>query len=155
MQCIYSQAKLLQRIPLFSGLDSTRLQALAFASDHVSYDTGDYLYRVGQRIDAAHVMLKGKAHTLHREDEHVLAEILPGEVVGAVPILADVDAPCDVVAMEPSEALVIPKDVFMRLLTDNPASAMALLQGMARNYVRTSLNMSGLATTGSRAREFA
>jgi CRP-like cAMP-binding protein len=153
MQCIYSQAKLLQRIPLFAGLDASKLQGLAFTSDHLRYETGEHLYRVGQPVDAVHVLLKGRAHTLHGDDERVVAEILPGEVVGAVPVLAESKAPCDVIAMEPTEALVIPRDIFLDLLTDNPGSAMALLRGMARNYVRTSTHMSGLGTTGPRLTE--
>jgi CRP-like cAMP-binding protein len=138
MQCIYSQAKLLQRIPLFADLDAQKLQALAFSADHVSYATGERLYTFGQEIDAIHVVLKGKAKTLHRVDGHAIADIGPGEVVGCVPALADSDAPCDVVAEEPVEALLIQRPVFMKALEDNPKMAMTLLKLISRRYVKSS-----------------
>jgi CRP-like cAMP-binding protein len=140
MDCIYSQAKLLQTIPLFEGLDPAKLQALAFVSDHVRYEDGDMLYRVGQDITAVHVILKGRAETLSADDGHVIAVIAPGEVVGSVPVLAESEAPCDVVSRGRTEALLVPRDVFITHLRDNPSMAMSMLRLISRHYLRSSMN---------------
>ncbi|TIR56227.1 MAG: Crp/Fnr family transcriptional regulator, partial [Mesorhizobium sp.] len=48
---------MLQRVPLFSGIEPTKLKLLAFTSDRVSYSAGQILFRQGDEGDAAYVIL--------------------------------------------------------------------------------------------------
>ena len=59
---------MLRRVPLFSGIEPTKLKLLAFTSDRVSYSAGQILFRQGDEGDAAYVILSGSADILVESD---------------------------------------------------------------------------------------
>ena len=50
---------MLKRVPLFAGVEPSKLKLLAFTSDRVSYNAGQTLLHQGDEGDAAYVILSG------------------------------------------------------------------------------------------------
>ncbi len=55
---------MLRKVPLFAGVEPSKLKLLAFTSDRVSYSPGQILFHQGDEGDAAYVILSGTADIL-------------------------------------------------------------------------------------------
>jgi len=56
-----AEVELLRRVPLFSGIDPSKLKLLAYTSDVITYQPGQVVMRQGDIGDAAYVIIKGDA----------------------------------------------------------------------------------------------
>ena len=54
------EAEVLRDVPLFSKIDHTKLKLLAFTSENLIHQDGQFLFREGETGDAAYIVLKGK-----------------------------------------------------------------------------------------------
>ena len=133
------EVQTLRQIPLFAGVAPAKLKLLAFASDRVSYRTGEILFRQGDPGDAAYVILEGKADILAEADsgQIKIAELTDNAIVGEIAILCDVSRTATVKAAAPLEALRIRKDDFLKLLADYPDMMFEILRSLAQRLTRT------------------
>ena len=124
---------MLRRVPLFSGIEPTKLKLLAFTSDRVSYSAGQILFRQGDEGDAAYVILSGTAEVLVESESGQIkvAELEPNSIVGEIAILCNVSRTATVRAAAPLEALRIRKEHFLRLLTEFPEMTIEILRVLA------------------------
>jgi len=134
---------MLQRIPLFSGVEPAKLKLLAFTSDRVSYGPGQILFRQGDEGDAAYVILSGTADILVDSDqgEIKIAEAEPNSIVGEIAILCDVSRTATVRASGPLEVLRIRKDHFLRLLREFPEITIQILRVLADRLSHTTAEL--------------
>ena len=56
-----SEVDALRRVPLFRGIDATKLRLLAFISDRTHFAPGEELCRQGEEGDSAFIILEGEA----------------------------------------------------------------------------------------------
>ena len=61
MSLLSAEVELLRRVPLFSGIDPSKLKLLAYTSDVITYQPGQVVMRQGDIGDAAYVIIKGDA----------------------------------------------------------------------------------------------
>ncbi|PRD42436.1 cyclic nucleotide-binding protein [Phyllobacterium phragmitis] len=134
---------MLQRIPLFSGVEPAKLKLLAFTSDRVSYNSGQVLFRQGDEGDAAYVILSGTADILVDSDNGQIkvAEAEPNAIVGEIAILCDVSRTATVRATAPLEVLRIRKDHFLRLLREFPEITIEILRVLADRLSHTTAEL--------------
>ncbi len=87
----------LRSIPLFAGMEPSKLKLLAFASDRLNYAEGETLFRQGDVADSAFVILSGEAEAfLDTASGTVSLGIIgPQQVVGEVAILTELAASRD------------------------------------------------------------
>ncbi|RYE54500.1 MAG: cyclic nucleotide-binding domain-containing protein [Rhizobiaceae bacterium] len=133
------EVQTLRQIPLFAGVAPAKLKLLAFASDRVSYRTGETLFRQGDPGDAAYVILEGRADILAEADtgQIRIAVLEDNAIVGEIAILCDVSRTATVRAAGPLEALRIRKDDFLKLLADYPDMMFEILRSLAQRLART------------------
>lgn len=133
------EVQTLRQIPLFAGVAPAKLKLLAFASDRVSYRTGEILFHQGDPGDAAYVILEGRADILAEADsgQIKIAELADNAIVGEIAILCDVSRTATVKAAAPLEALRIRKDDFLKLLADYPDMMFEILRSLAQRLTRT------------------
>jgi CRP-like cAMP-binding protein len=134
---------MLQRIPLFSGVEPAKLKLLAFTSDRVNYGPGQILFRQGDEGDAAYVILSGTADILVDSDNGPIkiAEAEPNSIVGEISILCDVSRTATVQASGPVEALRISKDHFLRLMREFPEMTVEILRVLADRLSHTTAEL--------------
>jgi CRP-like cAMP-binding protein len=134
---------MLRRVPLFSGIEPTKLKLLAFTSDRVSYSAGQILFRQGDEGDAAYVILSGTAEVLVESENGQIkvAELEPNSIVGEIAILCNVSRTATVRAAAPLEALRIRKEHFLKLLTEFPEMTIEILRVLAERLSHTTTEL--------------
>ncbi|RCS22630.1 cyclic nucleotide-binding domain-containing protein [Phyllobacterium salinisoli] len=142
---------MLQRIPLFRGVEPAKLKLLAFTSDRVSYGAGQVLFRQGDEGDAAYVILSGTADILVDSDQGQIkiAEAEPNSIIGEIAILCNVSRTATVRANGPLETLRIRKDHFLRLLREFPEITIEILRVLADRLSRTTAELIDARSTKS------
>lgn len=132
---------LIERVPLFERLDPAQLEALAAATTTRRLAAREELYHKGDVASQVYVVASGRlkvTSTSSEGDEVVLNLIDAGEVVGELPMLVGGRRTATIVALEPSELVVLERREFLRFLREHPESAVVLLTVMAERVVRLS-----------------
>src|SRR5439155_17440982 len=114
---------LLGRLP-----EAARARLLASA-DSVTVAAGEWLFHAGGRADAVYVVEAGRLQVV--ADEAVLNEVGPGEVVGALAVLADATRSAGIRARRDSRLLRISAGEFQAALDVDPAAERAVRTALA------------------------
>ena len=134
---------MLRQVPLFAGIELSKLKLLAFTSDRVSYSEGQILFRQGDEGDAAYVILSGTADIIVDSDAGPIkiAELQPNSIVGEIAILCDVSRTATVRASGQLETLRIRKDHFLRLLREFPEMTIEIVRVLANRLSHTTAEL--------------
>jgi CRP-like cAMP-binding protein len=129
----------LRNVPMFANLDAAKLKLLAFTSERLTFKPGEILFDEGRRGDAAFVILDGTAAvTTHDEDRPLhVADLGRNEIVGEIAMLCDVPRTATVTASTRLTALKLSRDVFFRLIRDDPDMAIDIMRELARRLEAT------------------
>ena len=137
------EVEVLRDVPLFSKIDHTKLKLLAFTSENLIHQDGQFLFREGEMGDAAYIVLKGKV-TVFIETEKgpvEVAQLKRGDVVGEISILCDVPRTASVKAVDSVRTLKVTKDTFIHLLTEFPDIAIVLTRDLAWRLNKTTIQL--------------
>ena len=138
-----TEVQSLRQVPMFRGIEPSRLKLLAFTSERISFAEGQKFFSQGDAADAAYVILDGKADVVldSKEAQLKLAELGRNALVGEMGILSDAPRSATVVASEPSSALRIDKRVFLDLLAQFPQMSIAVMRELANRLERTNAQL--------------
>lgn len=127
------EVRMLQQVPLFSGVSPAKLKLLAFTSDRVSYRAEEILFLQGDTGDAAFVILHGTADILvdSPKGQIKVAQVGENSIVGEIAILCDVARTATVRAHTQVEALRISKENFFKLMADFPDMTLQVVRVLA------------------------
>lgn len=137
--------RMLGDVPLFSGMTSRQLAAVAKVVDHLSVEPGVVLLKeltTSQRLiiirnGTAEVTRRGvvaRAGTtggIQEGTSRRLATVGPGDIVGELSLIDGKPTSASVVAETPLDALVLYRTKFLELLKSTPQLYPRLLVGMA------------------------
>ena len=137
------EVEVLRDVPLFSKIDHTKLKLLAFTSENLIHQDGQFLFREGEPGDAAYIVLKGKVSVfIETEKGSVeIAQLKRGDVVGEISILCDVPRTASVKAVESVQTLKVTKDTFIHLLTEFPEIAIEIMRELAARLNKTNIQL--------------
>jgi CRP-like cAMP-binding protein len=138
-----NEVELLRRVPLFSGIEPSRLKLLAYTSDVVTYQAGQVMFRKGDLGDAAYVIIAGEADVSISSDkgEIKIASLKDGDFVGEIAILCDTPRTATVSAKSDVKALRIRKEPFFELLRQFPEMAVEMTRVLADRLARTTAEL--------------
>ncbi len=122
---------LLRGLPLFQSFPSTELRRLIARSKVRTVAPGEIIIRFGQPGRFLGVILSGEAEaviTNRRGERQTIGHIPQGGFLGEMSLLTGEPTSADVIALEESELLMIPQEVFARYL----AADVEALQVMAK-----------------------
>lgn len=137
------EVEVLRDVPLFSKIDHTKLKLLAFTSENLIYQDGQFLFREGETGDAAYILLKGKVAVIIETEKGPVevAQLKRGDVVGEISILCDVPRTASVKAVESVQTLKVKQDTFKQLLTEFPAIAIEIMRELASRLNKTNMQL--------------
>jgi CRP-like cAMP-binding protein len=137
------EVRMLQQVPLFSGVSPAKLKLLAFTSDRVSYRADEILFLQGDEGNAAYVILNGRADILvdSPKGQIKVAEVGENSIVGEIAILCDVARTATVKAHTQVEALRISKDNFFKLMSDFPDMTLQVVRVLADRLHQTTAEL--------------
>jgi len=138
-----AEVDLLRRVPLFAGIEPSRLKLLAYTSDVVTYRQAQVLFKHGDVGDAAYVIIKGDAEVIvpSGDDEIPIAVLHDGDFVGEIAILCDTPRTATVRAKSELKALRIRKEPFFELLHQFPEMAVEMTRLLAERLTRTTAEL--------------
>ena len=137
------EVEVLRDVPLFSKIDHTKLKLLAFTSENLIYQDGQFLFREGETGDAAYILLKGKVAVIIETEKGPVevAQLKRGDVVGEISILCNVPRTASVKAVESVQTLKVKQDTFKQLLTEFPAIAIEIMRELASRLNKTNMQL--------------
>lgn len=113
---------LLKRIPLFTKVDESRLNVLAFSTERVNVRKDEILYKDGEPGSAAFVVVDGTIGIRLRAKADEEPEIVagPGSLIGEQSMFAAIPYRGTATAQSPVVALKISKELFYRVAEEFP-----------------------------------
>lgn len=103
---------------------------------------GAAVVREGEIGDAFYVILEGEAKVVHPSGR-VVNHLYPGDFFGEISLLDGGPRTASVVAATPLTMLALPRNAFLRMVRQEPAVAVKLLQHAARLLRRMERSASG------------
>ena len=139
MTLLKSEMDLLRSVPLFAGIEPSRLKLIAYTSDSIAYRENQVICRQGQAGDSAYVLVDGKADVsiATKDGDFVVASLGPGDIVGEIAIICDTPRTATVIARSPVSALRVKKDCFRQLLKQFPEISSQVMRGLAERLAHT------------------
>jgi CRP-like cAMP-binding protein len=117
-------------VPLFDGFSKRHLRRLAGEADVVVFASGRAIVEEGEAGEALFVILRGTA--VVRRAGRKVAALIPGDFFGELSALDGGPRTASVVPDTPVEVLRVYRHTLRRMVQDEPALAMGLLEGLAR-----------------------
>ncbi len=127
--------QLLEKVPLFAGLDAKALAAVLAAGEEQTAEAGSVLFREGDAGDACLVLLEGRVR-LHRqrgEQDLELAQVETGGFFGELALFDGSPRSATASVLQDSWLFVLGRDVFLALLAHNQQMLAMVLARMAGN----------------------
>ena len=120
----------LRAVPVFAGLDEDALLRVAEAASPFEVERGRVLAEHGQPGSGLFVITEGTVEVDLPNGR--LISVGPGEIVGELSILADMERVARVRATSTVRGLAISRGAFQNLLESEPRIALGLLPVLAR-----------------------
>lgn len=119
---IDANVDLLQTIPIFSGLTTAQLAAIATNAEKTFFAAGETIIEDGKSGETAYVILSGKAKHISANGafEDVL---LPGALIGELAMLVEMTYTMTVTAQERVRALAISRPALYQVMDKDPGLA--------------------------------
>ncbi|MEL7528472.1 MAG: cyclic nucleotide-binding domain-containing protein [Pseudomonadota bacterium] len=138
-----TEVEALRKVPLFHGIDETKLRLLAFISERTEYTSGERLCSQGEEGDSAFIILSGAADVLvdTPEGEKKVAQVAENSIVGEIAILCDVPRTATLVAADNMDVLTVSKDDFLKLLKEFPDISLEVMRTLALRLERTTRDL--------------
>ena len=133
-------AEIMAQIPLFAGIDRSKLKLLAFTSEEVTYSAGDVIFRQGDLGDRAYVILDGQVEVVIESTssgESVVAEIGKHQIFGEMALLANRPRTTSIRAARDTRLLALRQDVFVRLVEEDAAIALGIARVLIDRLANT------------------
>jgi len=141
------ETELLAGIPFFAGMDRSKLKLLAFTSERQDFDPGTILFWQGTSGSKAYVIVSGTTEVTvdTPEGPKEVANPTKGDLIGELALLCDAPRTATIRAKDKVSVLNISKDVFLKLVEENPEISVNLTRIVAKRLEETMRSFSGSA----------
>jgi CRP/FNR family transcriptional regulator, cyclic AMP receptor protein len=124
-----SKIDVLNRVPLFAGCSKRSLNEIAKIADEIELPAGKQLIREGDPGRQFFVLLDGSAEV--RRKGKTINTLGAGDFFGEISLVTERPTTASVTLTEPSNALVISRPAFRRMLLAQPAVQLQVLETLA------------------------
>jgi CRP/FNR family transcriptional regulator len=147
IQGVYDIQKF-KTIPLFSGLSHDHLDQIARISSTLKFKSGQMIFHEGDKGDGFYMVEKGKIKVfkLSMEGKEQILHIYgPGHLFGEVPAFEGKNFPASSMALEKTDILFLPRDKFVRLISQTPGLGMNMLADLSRRLREFTVQIENLS----------
>ena len=137
----------LKDIPLFSGIDDSRLEVLSDVARKKTYPKNTVLCSEGDIGESLYIICRGKVKVTMNDDEGkeiILSMLGPGEYFGEMALLDREPRSATVITKEPTEVMIITRKDFLELFSPN-AVELNLLKGLTKRLREANRKIESLA----------
>jgi len=136
-------AKILSKVPYFSGLDHTAMKHIRAASIRQTYAAGQVVFAEGDPCIGLYVVESGWLRAVKTSPtgrEQVIRFVGPGDAFNEVGVLTNGVNIVLVEALEPATVIIVRRDVLLNLVNKYPTLAKSLIENLA-NRVLYAMNL--------------
>ena len=129
----------LAAVPIFSQVPDEQLEFITKHLRRRTYEERDLIVKRDGPGDALFIILSGlvKVSYSDEDDETIFAVLRPGDFFGELSILDGEGRSADVIALEPTEVLLLSAEAFRTCLQTMPEISIAVLQELAGRLRRS------------------
>ncbi len=130
--------ELLARVELFQGFSTDQLRLMAFGADRENFAMGHEIYKEGDDSRGGYIVVRGQIDltVLRDGSDIVLDSCFEGALVGELALITANQRVSNAVARVDSEALVIQRSLFHRMLREYPEIAALLYRRITQSVRR-------------------
>ena len=121
------EVELIRQFPIFSKIQPAMQKLLCFSAERLKYDSGQVIFNAGDVGDSAYVIIDGTVE--------ISVPTPSGPIVGEVPRTATAKA------LTKLETLKISKELFMKIIRENPDAAIELIRILASRLASTTTQL--------------
>ena len=118
----------MEQVPLFARCSKKELRLIANLADQVEWPEGKTVIKEGRPGSEFFILIDGTASVSQRGGK--VRDLVAGEWVGEIALVANVPRTATVVTSSPVRALVLTRGGFSRLIEDSPSIAAKVLEGL-------------------------
>ena len=148
------EVELIRQFPIFSKIQSAMQKLLCFSSERLTYDVGQVMFNAGDAADAAYIIIDGSVEiSVPTPSGPIIVNTLgKNELLGEIAIFGEVPRTATAKAMSKLETLKISKDMFVKVIRENPDAAVELIKILAGRLANTTSQLTQTRSGGASTR---
>jgi CRP/FNR family transcriptional regulator, cyclic AMP receptor protein len=133
------EVELIRQFPIFGKIQPAMQKLLCFSAERLAFDPGQVMFNVGESADAAYIIIEGSAEVSVPTPSGpiVVNSVGKNDIVGEIAIFGDVPRTATVKAVTRLETLKISKELFVKIIRENPDAAIELIRILAARLANT------------------
>jgi CRP/FNR family cyclic AMP-dependent transcriptional regulator len=146
------EVELIRQFPIFSKIQPAMQKLLCFSAERLTYDAGQVIFNAGDPGDAAYVVIEGTVEISVPTPSGpiVINNMAKNDILGEIAIVGDVPRTATAKAVSKLETLKISKELFMKIIRENPDAAVELIRILAARLASTTNQLTRTRTGGQR-----
>ena len=131
---VFEEARQLGRVPLFSKLEASKLKLIAFTSEQLHLNDGDFLFHYKEPSDSIFLILEGTLEVVVERDDgrvDVMLERSKNEIIGEMGVISNASRSASIRAKGVVKVLKIEADSFLALLSENPSMSLYVMRELS------------------------
>ena len=138
------EVELIRRFPIFAKIQPAMQKLLCFSAERLTFAPGQVLFNAGDMGDAAFIVIEGAVEiSVPTPSGPILVNTLGrNDIIGEIAIFADVPRTATASAQAKVEALKISKELFEKIIRENPDAALELIRVLAGRLANTTAQLS-------------
>jgi CRP/FNR family cyclic AMP-dependent transcriptional regulator len=133
------EVELIRQFPIFSKIQPAMQKLLCFSAERLTYDAGQVMFNAGDSADAAYVVIDGTVEISVPTPSGpiVINTMTKNEILGEIAIVGEVPRTATAKALTKLETLKISKELFIKIIRENPDAAIELIRILAARLAST------------------
>ena len=138
------EVELIRQFPIFSKIQPAMQKLLVFSSERLKYAAGQVMFNAGDMGDAAYIVIDGSIEISVPTPGGpiVVNKLGRKDIIGEIAIFGDVPRTATATALTPVETLKISKELFEKVIRENPDAALELIRVLAARLANTTNQLS-------------
>ena len=144
------EVELIRQFPIFSKIQPAMQKLLCFSAERLTYDAGQVMFNAGDSADAAYVVIDGTVEiSVPTPSGPIVVNTLGrNDIIGEIAIFGDVPRTATAKAVGKIETLKISKELFIKVVRENPDAAIELIRILASRLANTTNQLTRTRTGG-------
>jgi CRP-like cAMP-binding protein len=133
------EVELIRQFPIFSKIQPAMQKLLCFSAERLNYDAGQVMFNAGDSADAAYVVIDGTVEISVPTPSGpiIINTMTKNEILGEIAIVGEVPRTATAKALTKLETLKISKELFIKIIRENPDAAIELIKILAARLAST------------------
>ena len=133
------EVELIRQFPIFSKIQPAMQKLLCFSADRLKFDAGQVIFNAGDVGDSAYVIIDGTVEISVPTPSGpiVINNMGKNDLLGEIAIVGEVPRTATAKALTKLETLKISKELFMKIIRENPDAAIELIKILASRLAST------------------